>query len=97
MDENNVFIFLASGLLSLLFFYVSGFKTWYEKKSQEGKQLIMVAAISVMVVGDYGLKLYQQTVVLGVPSALVALSTWVIALAVNAGMYRSIRYIGNKT
>lgn len=94
MNEDNALVLLASALLSLLFFYVPGFKTWYDKQQSSAKQLVMVGAIFIIVATQYGLMLYRGEAVLGADSVLAALTTFFVALATNAGVYRGIRYIG---
>ena len=94
MDENNTYVMLAAALLSLLFFYIPGLKNFYDKLSSQGKQLFMVVAIFIVVAGDYALRIYHNEIVFGIDSLLEAISLFIIALAVNAGIYRSVRYIG---
>lgn len=94
MDENNVYIMLASALLSLLFFYIPGLKDLYDELSSQAKQLFMVTAIFIVVAVEYALRVYQGEILFGFDSLLEAITLFVVALAVNAGVYRSVRYIG---
>lgn len=94
MEPNNILLVLASALLSLLFFYVPGFKDWYDKQQSSTKQLIMVGAIFVIAAGQYGYMLYQNEVIFSVDSVLEQLAVFVVALATNAGIYRSVNRIG---
>lgn len=87
---------LAGALLSLLFAYVPGFKTWYEKLPSGTKQLVMLAAIFAIVGGAYGVGClgyfdYYECNQAGVFDALVA---FVLAIAANAGVYKATNYVG---
>ncbi len=44
---------LAASLLSLLFSYIPGFKTWYTPKDPYPKRLIMLALVVVVALGAF--------------------------------------------
>jgi len=46
---------LAASLLSLLFSYIPGFKTWYSPKDPYLKRLIMLALVVVVAMGAFSL------------------------------------------
>jgi len=48
MENGNLFLALAGGLLSLLFAYVPKLKDWFNTKDAQSKQLFMLALLAVV-------------------------------------------------
>jgi len=48
MENGNLFLALAGGLLSLLFAYVPKLKDWYNTKDAASKQLFMLGLLAVI-------------------------------------------------
>ena len=97
MEVNvNGYIVLASAVISILAFYIPGFSDWYEKElPPKKKQLIMVAALFVVIAFTYGLGCMGKATAFACTGdgAFDAVTQFAIALAVNAGIYKSTKYV----
>ena len=92
----ETFGILAGAALSLLFAFVPGFKGWYEKLPPDYKQLVMLGLIFVVVAGKFGLGCLgkDQTFACNADGAYEALVAFILAIAMNAGVYKATNYIG---
>jgi len=95
MDQTNIYVGIAAAVLSLLFGYVPGLKTWYESKTAEVKQLVMLGVLALTVAGAYGLSCAGQVSSFTCDTAGIWDAVWafVIALTVNQGVYKGTQYI----
>lgn len=102
---------IASGILSLLFSYVPGFKTWFEnidKKyepdiAKSTKQLIMAVLVFVIAAVSFGLSCagwmdyFGEYKITCDQSGLAGLIvSYFVALAVNQGVYGASPKLGQK-
>ncbi len=92
----ETFGILAGAALSLLFAFVPGFKGKYEALSKERKQLVMLALLFLVVAGKFGLSCIGKdaTFACTQDGAYEALVAFILAAAVNAGVYKATNYIG---
>ena len=88
-------ICIAAAVLSLLFMYVPGLKGWYEKKSSETKQLIMLGLLLLTVAGVFGLGCAGQFDVFtcDIPGVWDAVFMFVMSIIVNQGVYKGLSYV----
>lgn len=93
--EQNQYAVIAGAILSVLFFYLPGLNTWYEKLASDQKQLIMLAAIFVAVFGRLGLACLGKDAAFACTydGAWDALVQFVVAIIANAGVYKATNYI----
>lgn len=101
MTQSEIFIGLAGGLLALLFAYVPGFKTAFDKldenpKGKEYKQLIMLGLLGIVTGGAYLLSCYSPYVTYQCSTAGIwqAVFDFAVAIAINQGVYKGTKYIG---
>ena len=94
------FLPVASFLLVFLGYYLPGFKTWFGSLTQEWKQGFMVIVLLLVGAGAVALSAFGVVNVYPVDwkSALMpAFVDFIIALSINAGIYKGTNYIGDKT
>lgn len=86
---------LAGALLSLIFAYVPGLKSWYEKLSAEYKQLVMLGALFVIVGGKFALGCIGRdaTFTCDANGVYDALTAFILAISANAGVYKGTEYV----
>ncbi len=86
----------AGILLSLLFNYVPGFKTWYAAKDSQVKSLIMLGLLLVITAGALGLSCYGpgEYFECSENGVWAAVTLFVTALVANQGTYTITRYVG---
>ncbi len=83
-------------LISILAWYIPGFKTWYEALASEKKQLFMVGLLFIVTVAVVGLSALGFLSVYAGPTwrewVWYPLVDFVIAVIVNAGAYKATNY-----
>lgn len=97
--QANPYIIIASALLALAGFYLPGFSGWYEKQAAGRKQLIMLAAIFVVVAGRFALGCLGKDAAFACDQngAFDALVEFFVAVTVNAGVYKATNYLQKPT
>ena len=84
---------IAATIISLLFSYVPGFKTWYAPLSPTLKRLLMLAAVNLAAAGAFGLACAGWGDQLNInltcdyPGALGLLQSLIAALAANQATF----------
>lgn len=92
----EIIIGFAAACLSLLFLYVPGLKPWYDKKTSQTKQLIMLGLLFLSVAITFGLSCAGQNAyfVCDISGAWLAGKLFITAMIVNQGVYKSLNYVG---
>lgn len=101
MSQSEVFIGLSAALLAILFAYVPGFKTAFNKldekpNGKEIKQLIMLGLLLAVTGGAYALSCVSPyvTYTCNVSGGWQAGYDLFLAIAINQGVYKGTKYIG---
>ena len=94
MDLNQEVLATVAGIvLSLLFSYIPGLKSWYENLSGDYKSLIMLAALLVVTLGILGLSCIDwiDAVACDVTGIKELIWIFVLAAIANQGTYTVTR------
>ncbi len=103
MDIQLTITNLSAFLLSLAFSFYPSLADWFDEKTKDQKQLIMIGLLFVATLLIYGASFLGIGHVFGLPdlqfnteNILQAIMAFVQAIVINAGTYKTTNYIAQR-